>query len=412
MLAAITTGRVGCDRPLEPEPGTDTSRPVSGDAARVDRAIRVLLLDRVPDCEVRVHEPVDLLEVPGGAPLVSGITLPRLSIRFDSGDIRFPELSQTFEARAVDLRPHGSEPIAVGLGDGIWRQFRGSLRLLRRPDACGAVINVVDVEDYLIGVVSAELPATFHDEAFLAQAIAARTYAWYQKQTVGRSRPWDVTATESSQVYLGLERESLVPQAVRAVRGTCGLVCTWSAPEGERIFCSYYSSTCGGSTQAAAPVKHVPPIPPLAGGVKCDYCRHSPAYRWGPVRLEKATIGQRLRHRYPKFNSIGPIERVEVTDKTPDGRAVRLAFIDAQGRAIALEAENFRLAVDPAGRLIKSTFCKITNQSKAVLLTDGRGFGHGIGMCQYGADGLAQDGWTAARILRYYYPCSRLTRAY
>ncbi len=153
-------------------------------------------------------------------------------------------------------------------------------------------------------------------------------------------------------------------------------------------------------------------IPPLAGNVTCDYCRDSPEYHWGPVRLACTRITEQLRQKYPKFRSIGPIERMEVVERTPGGRPVRLGLYDGSGRGVELEAENFRLAVDPTGREIRSTFFTPVDEADAIVLTDGRGFGHGIGMCQYGADALARSGRSAAQILTFYYPGSHITRAY
>src|SRR5262249_8994512 len=151
------------------------------------------------------------------------------------------------------------------------------------------------MEEYLVGVVSAELTAGFHVQACRAQAVASRTYAWYQKQSAGTGRDWDLLATEVSQVYAGLTRENLVPEAARAVRDKRGLVCTWKSPQGEKIFCTYYCSSCGGVTQDAGPMKNEPSIPPLAGGVICHYCENAPTFRWGPVRVEKSVLTQRLR---------------------------------------------------------------------------------------------------------------------
>jgi stage II sporulation protein D len=245
-----------------------------------------------------------------------------------------------------------------------------------------------------------------------AQAIAARTYAWYEKQTMGHSRNWDVKATESSQMYIGTSREGKAVEAESAVHDTQGLVCTWDSPEGERIFCTYYSSTCGGSTQNAAPVKNVPAIPPLMGGVACEFCRESPHYRWDPIRITKKRITQRLGDKYPKFKALGPIESMEVVECTPTGRPVRFSFKGESGRSLELEAENFRLAYDSNGREIPSTFFEPVVTPDAVVLENGRGWGHGLGLCQYGADGLAHTGQHAADILKFYYPGSHLTRAY
>jgi stage II sporulation protein D len=370
----------------------------------------VLLIDDVAECQLVVEEPVELVESESGRVLVGDVGQGELTFSFTESAIRWVEKDRVFKGGSVDVVGCGSKGLGVRYPDGL-RKFRGSLRLLLGADGVGSVINIVDVEDYLVGVVAAELDRSFHREAFRAQAIIARTYVWYHRQQVVGSREWDVKSTEGSQVYRGMEREIFVPQATSAVDDTRGLVCTWSGPEGAQIFGTYYSSRCGGVTQAAGPVIHERIIPPLAGGVVCKYCRESP-YVWGPVKLVKSEITERLRERYARFQEIGPIDSLEVLSATADGRLVMLSLLDAEGRSIKLEAENFRLAVDPGGRRIKSTFFVPVVGEDSIMLTDGRGFGHGMGLCQYGANKLAKDGKTAGQILQYYYPTSKLSRAY
>jgi stage II sporulation protein D len=413
LISIQSVVSAGCDR--SPTPDAD---PAAGPAppsvpAGIDRTIRVLLLDRISTCSLACEQPFDLLDVNDGAVLARSQGASPLTVRFTADSIRFVELDHTFEERGLDLIPRGDKPVRVETPRGP-RHYPGTLRFLLQPGAgagpAGALINVVDMEDYLPGVVSAEMPASFHPQALRAQAIAARTYAWYNKAERAE-RDWDVTSTESSQVYIGTG-EGVAAEAVQAVRDTAGVVCTWSAPDGERIFCTYYSSTCGGSTQAAGPVKNEPVIPPLAGNVICEYCSHSPALTWGPVRLSKAQITEQLRERYPRFRRIGPIEQIAVLEESPSGRPVRLGLLDAFDRGLQLEAENFRLTVDPAGRTIRSTFFTLVIERDSIVFQNGRGFGHGLGMCQYGADGLARAEGTAGQILSFYYPGSNLTRAY
>src|SRR4029078_2266765 len=117
-----------------------------------------------------------------------------------------------------------------------------------------------------------------------------------------------------------------------AVQDTRGVVCTWKAPEGEQIFCTYFSCTCGGSTQSAGPVKNLPDIRPLMGGVVCPFCKDSPYYHWGPVRLTKWKIRQQLSEHYSKFKTLGAIDSMEVVEQTPTGRPVRFAFHGDSGK--------------------------------------------------------------------------------
>lgn len=383
----------------------------SADGPAIDRQIRILLLDGVQSTSVVARDRFNLINTQTGEIILADQPPGEISVVFTRSGVDVPALDLHVEEAGLDLVPTGEQPTQVKL-TGEWKDFSGATRFLPRPDG-GAVINLVDVEDYLIGVVSSELPAGFHREAFRAQAIAARTYAWYARQTTGLRRDWDVWATERSQVYGGLERRRLVPQAALAVRETRGIVCTWTSPGGEKIFCTYFGSRCGGTTAPASSPAGGPPIAPLTGGVACAYCRRPEAYRWPQEpRVAKTQLAERLAGRYARFEALGPVDRVEVIESCPEGRALRVAVGDVHGRTLELDAENFRLAIDSSGRLVQSTWFTLTVEPDAIVFSEGKGLGHGMGMCQYGADGLARSGWDAQSILKHYYPDSRLTRAY
>jgi len=377
-----------------------------------NRTIRVRLMAGLTELQVMLPGGFDLVDPLNNALLcrvpTAGGDLP---VMFDEDATAFPSLEKAFPNGVIDLVPHSHEAVTVRFGEKS-KRFLGRLRFLRTEEGSGSLLNVVDIEAYLVAVVAGELDRRFHRETFRAQAIAARTYAWYQKRTVGQRRSWDVTASEGSQVYLGQDRSDEVPGASLAVHATRGLVCTWKSESGWRIFCTYYGSACGGSTQSADAIRAGSAIQPLAGDVQCEHCRSAPGFVWGPVRIAKADLTDRLRDRYERFRDIGEIERVKIVRKTSSGRPVSMAFFDEQERRIVLEAENFRLAVDPTGRVFRSTLCRLTDEGEAILLEDGRGFGHGVGMCQFGAEGLARKGLNAGGILEFYYPGSRVKRAY
>jgi SpoIID/LytB domain protein len=301
--------------------------------------VRVLLLDQVRQASVAIDQPFRMIDVQDGSELLDSGPLDHLSIRFTSDSIRLVELNRDIRVHAIDLVPAAAARFRVMTSKGP-RYYGGSLRLMSQSGSQGSVINVVDMETYLLGVVPAEAPGGFHEQTMRTQAIIARTYAWYGALTSGAARDWDVLATEGSQMYVGLPLR--IGAAERAVYDTRGIVCTWNSPQGERVFCTYYSSTCGGCTQDAGPVKNETSIPPLAGGIRCEHCRSSPFYQWEPVRLEKSIITQRLRDKYPAFRNLGRIETMEKIEATPEGRPVRFALGDADGRKIELEAENFR----------------------------------------------------------------------
>jgi len=287
------------------------------------------------------------------------------------------------------------------------RRYRGRMRIEAGPDGLTAT-NLIHVESYLKGVLRGELPRYFHRETFRAQAITARTYALYQKLKHGPKRSYDVLSTTASQVYIGVDAEG--HKAVEAVDYTRGIVLTWDSPRGREIFSTYYSSTCGGMTQSVANVKPEPEIPPLAGGVACPYCHDAPHYRWDPVRLTKTFVTEQLRGRFSHLAGLKTVQQLVVLGHTPDGHATRIKVVDADGKSFKLRAEDFRLAM--GGNRLKSTRFRLVAERDAFVFENGRGYGHGMGMCQFGAEGMARQGFTAGQILRHYYPSSHLTKAY
>jgi stage II sporulation protein D len=286
------------------------------------------------------------------------------------------------------------------------KRYRGYLRIT--PD--GRTItatNVLDIEDYLRGVLAAEMPSSFHPEAFKAQAIAARTYALVQRARYGRHREWDVLPDERSQMYIGVAGESDL--TVNAVEATRDMVLTWDSPAGQTMFAPYYSSTCGGWTQDAVNVNlEHDSIGPLIGGVQCTYCKHSPYRDWGPVKISYAELTAAVIKRYPKYRKLGRLKRMTVTEQDPHGWAISLELTGTSGKTMKIGAYDLRRAL--GSRRLRSTRFQIVNGNKEVQFTEGHGFGHGAGLCQYGADGMARQGHTAASILQHYYPGATITR--
>jgi stage II sporulation protein D len=404
----------------------DSRRQAQGPAPppSVDRTIRALLARDVTETQVRCESGLLLAASETGLPLSAAEKHTKVHIAFlhDAIYVSPPGESVTHASIEVSSREEGA--LQVWLDD-EWRSFRGTIRCILQDSrsgaagddagstrrSAGAIVNVVDIESYLVGVVAAELTQSFHPQAFEVQAIIARTYAWYQKQVKGQSRDWDVWTTEKSQVYMGLRRQQKVPRAAEAVNATRGLVCTARAAEGERIFCTYYSSRCGGTTQAAVTGPGLIESPVLCGGVACPYCESNP-YEWGPVKLSKSELTTRLAERFPVFARIGTVQEIQIAESTDESRPVRMTFVGASGRTWDLTAETFRLTVDPGGRELRSTHFTIREEGDRFIFTGGRGFGHGIGLCQYGANYLAEKGETALEILQHYYPGSSVRRAY
>jgi stage II sporulation protein D len=305
------------------------------------------------------------------------------------------------------------EPYIFNL-DGM--DYRGKLKLIVNPeDNCFDAINLVPLEAYLAGVVGAEMPDYWEPAALEAQAIAARTYCLHIKRRFGSRRAWDVRKTQAHQVYRGVSAESAaVWEVVNKTRGQV-LMCN-QGDGAQDIFPTYYSSICGGSTENS---KYVfgDSFEPL-GGVDCDYCKEVAKpnfYFWPTVHFDKADVTSRLFERYPTLEQLG-----EVTDLIPTrqsdyegfSRLTMVRIVGLDGKRDVLRAEDLRLAIDASGRKIRSAICKIVDMDDKWAFTSGRGFGHGVGMCQCGAQALARRGESAERILGYYYPSSRIEQVY
>ncbi len=303
----------------------------------------------------------------------------------------------------LDIIPEKNKPIQLANVP-----YRGWLRVLNIKGNI-VIVNYVPVEDYLKGVLSAELPRWFSEEAYKAQAIVSRTYVLYEKYSAPNGKLWDVVSTERSQVYKGIEAET--QKSKNAVEETRGIVLTTQIDGHWRIFPTYFSSTCGGWTQPAwniANIKHS--IKPLSGNIKCNWCKNSPYYRWKPREVPFNYIKDRLNERYPSRDPIEVIHKIEVTEWTKHNRIKKVEISYNNNCKIKMTGELFRCIVGT--RYMPSTFCKLKSLQDSILIYDGRGLGHGAGLCQWGAEGLARKGLTAIEILQYYYPHSKPVKAY
>lgn len=374
--------------------------------------VRVLLADDVPKCTLRVRGGFSVLDS-FGRTLVPETVFTEfgepMEVSVSAGGIIIA--GRSFPAMEVTILP--DEPHWFSLDE---NDYRGKLVLKANLDyATFDAINVVPLEPYLAGVVGAEMPSYWSGEALKAQAIAARTYCLYQKLHYGAGRNWDVTRTTASQVYGGMRAES--SRVWKAVNDTTGQVLVRTQNNGkEEIFPTYYSSCCGGHTEDANNV-FGDSFGSLCG-VSCPFCKDIAkpgTFFWPMAAFDRATVDTSLQVKYPKLKELGSISAILPVQESNYPDFSRLTFIKllgSTGKSGFLRAEDLRLTIDPTGNKIRSTVCKIIMMGDKWVFSSGRGFGHAVGMCQCGTEGMARKGKTAEEILSYYYPGSKLIRVY
>jgi stage II sporulation protein D len=320
--------------------------------------------------------------------------------------------NSTYTGREIAIEPVASNCFYVGS-----TCYRGSLHLVSPGGDTVIAVNHVDLESYLAGVLPKELLTTWSLEAYKSLAVAARTFALYQRSTSGAGHDYDLGDSESSQVYGGYTAECSASNARRAVEATRGMVLTYNG----QIFLAQYSASCGGVVNGAYVIRNAPADAPLMGGQACDDCRNCPHYRWGPVRVYKSELYQAIMARYPQAASpLGGVSALNIASQTPYGRAIWIDVQGPTGQHARLRAEDIRLCWNmsltgkpsASARRLYSMNCTIVTNPDSFDFTNGHGFGHGVGLCQWGAQTKAANGWKFNQILAFYYPGARIVPAY
>lgn len=296
-----------------------------------------------------------------------------------------------------DVRPLAGETLSVqGLG------YRGSLALIvaggTETQPRLTAINSLPLEDYLRGVVAREIGTTRPEAyaAIQAQAVAARTYA---VRNLGRRRAlgFDLMASHDDQVYGGASAEYAITD--RAVLSTAGEILVHGGDLAE----AFYHSTCGGHTTSRAEAwsgdrEYLRGVPDLVGDTPA--CTTSRYFHWRE-RYEGETLA-RLMAPSDTFTWV-------LEGRDTSGRMTRLTILRGESATTARGDAIRWMLRRPSGEPLRSTLFDMTWESGAIVLT-GRGWGHGIGMCQVGAQGRARAGEGYAAILRHYYPGTEIRR--
>jgi stage II sporulation protein D len=272
------------------------------------------------------------------------------------------------------------------------RAFKEGIDFIRQQNKLVAV-NLVNLEDYVKGILYHEASHYWPPEALKAQAIVSRSYALYQAK-LNSQKDFDLTNDTYSQVYGGSTSERY--RTNKAVEETKGLILIYNS----ELLPAYYHATCAGRTEDASQIWKIN-LAPLKGR-PCAFCRESPHFKWQAVlgleELEKKLAAAGY--------NIGKVEGVSILGRDPSGRITELA-IAGEKKETKIAAKDFRNIIGP--NIIRSTNFELELAADEAVF-EGLGWGHGVGLCQWGAYFMAKQGSSFSEILQFYYPGAEITQ--
>ena len=351
---------------------------ICGGLAEAKGLIRVLIVRDVSQCRISGQE-LALRDLRTGRALFKKTKLSSLTIQREKGR-RLRILGHPIVAQAFSLTSPRSPLVING------RQYRDKLKIFPAPNGGLWVINELPLEEYLVGVVHCEISSQWPWEAVKSQAVVARTYATFQGKNRG-AELYDLDSGVSDQVYEGIGKED--PQSRKAVEETRGELVLY---HGRPIFAVYHSC-CGGETESSEYLW--PGYFPYLKGIACNFCGDSPHFLWNyPIDSE------RLRRNLKRARSLdSEVLGIEIAECSQSRRVVQLAVTSERGQ-LDISGKDFR-------RLLGYDFLRSTKfvvqKKEGGYLFSGLGWGHGVGLCQWGAKGMAEKGMDYHSILKYYY---------
>ncbi len=290
------------------------------------------------------------------------------------------------------------------------KAYRGKIRIISNYDNIN-VINQITLEDYVKGVMTREMPLgkdLENYEALKAFSICARTYA-YTKIFEGKTF-YDIFPDTRDQVYGGVDSENEYSNSI--VDETSGQILTFN----NKPAVVFYHSTCGGYTEDATNVFSKVDVPYLKGvkdGTPSN-CSISPRYEWTEIIPEYKVIDRLITTGYINRNNYS-INKINVNSRFDSGRINELEFVFEQNNgqeiSVKLYGNNIRSVIRTADdkSILRSNYFEI-NKGNSTVIINGKGSGHGVGMCQWGAISLSKNGTNYLQILELYYPGTEIQK--
>lgn len=353
-------------------------------AGAPERLIRVAVIQDTALVVVCVNGYYKIVDSNSNKVIARGKNLSTV-VKLDGNKVSIPGI----DCNGVKLLIEAEDPESIVI-DG--RKYRGNIQFIKKDNARMLVINHIGLEDYVKGILYHEVSHYWPQEALKAQAVVCRTYAVYQKSQ-NASRDYDVTNDTYSQVYGGKSSERY--RTNKAVDETAGQVLIYM----DKIFPAYFHATCAGHTEDARLLWDINVLP--LKGVPCSYCKKSVHFSW----VNELALTQIKEAMLKSGNKeCGDILSISVNDRDVSGRIKDLTIKTPQGN-LKFSAKDFRGML--GANIIKSTNFSVRIEGKNAIF-EGLGWGHGVGMCQWGAYFMAKEGYIYKQILQYYYPGSEI----
>jgi len=346
-----------------------------GRTASAGETVRVLVMDDMKGMEIHFPGPYEVRDD-------SGFGVVRKSPGGDGFDI---VLGPDTPGNGIRLKAAG---FMIRVND---YSLTGVIEVTRNERGLYRLVNELDIEDYVRAVVGFEMNPSWNLEALKAQAVAARTYALYRKRTESCS-DYDLCSTVNSQMFKGDAITKDGP--ARAAKETAGLVLYYGGRPAEALF----HSSCGGKTEDAFAMWNT--SEPYLVSESCECRKESPYASWTRV-IPAAELSESLSRAGYRA---GAISSVSVAGRSGTGRAA-VVRVSGSSRTLNISGKDFRKALGYTR--LPSTAFDVKSAPDGFEFT-GKGSGHGVGMCQWGAKVMADEGKSFRDILAHYYPKAKL----
>ncbi len=345
--------------------------------------IRVAVSEGKKLVELYCSDPITVRSIPSGKGIYRGKLEKPFVVGSDERTIRIG--NGLYRLGDIRISTRSDKGIIVNK-----KKYRGEVEVLRKGGKL-LVINVLDIESYLRGVVPSEMLPSWDQDALKAQAVCSRSFALYN---IIRNRENDYHISSTTQVYNGMEKED--PRTDKAIRATRGEVLYYKG----KLLLSYFHTCCGGHTEYAGNVWEAGfrfPRP-----VRCSFCKNSPYYEW-EVEISAKSLEKKL-----SKDGVKGMKTIRPYRKSRFGDRITQLVIRCKDGKKKMKINRFRLLVGPD--VVKSGLFTVREKKEDVFEFKGRGWGHGVGLCQWGAKDMADVGYSYESILKYYFPGSRLKK--